>query len=699
MSAREKYRRPSLFAILLGMTFAFTGWITRTILRVPRWVFSRLAIPKPSLSPLLARVKIPREKAAQAVLTRLKVLWERWLFFRRPLYLRRDWTTSLTVPRIHIPKDAVRKSFSGPALARRGRGLASVVWASMIVRPWLILVVPGVLRIAALVPKAAAVQMPPEWVEKMLPGPVYRVNARTVPDTLDPQLAIFAPETGHLRLIYEGLTRQDAMLRTVPAAASDWTYAYDGMQIVFTLREGLTYSDGSPLNAKRFEYALLRAVDPQVRAEKGSLLDGVVGAYSYRTADPTVTPAAVLDELRAQVQIKARSLDGALCSGYEQTDCRELHITLIRPDYGFHARMSSWISYPAKEELLGAGEDWRVDEGMHIGNGPFMLNRIDFAGHTDFAPNPHYWGAQPAYSLEFIYQTDEAAALAAYRAGDLDILPVSDPALIQEILDDSELAARLRRQTAACTYAIRMDESMPPFEDAKVRAAFALAIDRQSFVNELYNGRGRPTLTWIAPQMPGYRPGEARWGFSPEKARQMLAESSYGGAEGLPPVTVEFIDNPHSNAFWQGMRKSWLDVLGVEVILKPMPPAPYYVSPLQSSMWCQEVADPSASLEVWKTGSAAASRTHFSDAAYDALLEQAAAEPDANQRLALYRQAQDHLIEKAPLIMLLNPTSSYLFRFDLLPHGTPFDAIFPVDVDPAAFTAVESRLYMPLIGQ
>src|SRR5512138_229642 len=89
-----------------------------------------------------------------------------------------------------------------------------------------------------------------------------RVNMGAYPDIIDPQKSSFVGEIAHLNLIYEGLTRLDKDLKTVPGAAEKWKYNSDATEVSFTLRKNLKYSDGSLLNAKRFEYSLLRNIDP-----------------------------------------------------------------------------------------------------------------------------------------------------------------------------------------------------------------------------------------------------------------------------------------------------------------------------------------------------------------------------------------------------------------------------------------------------
>ena len=121
------------------------------------------------------------------------------------------------------------------------------------------------------------------------PGPkALRVNLGTYPDIIDPQKSSFVNEIAHLKLIYEGLTKLNGKLETVPGAAESWEYNEDATELTFTLREGLKYGDGSVLNALRFRYALLRNIDPETAGEYASITDEVLGAPEWRMGEGDV---------------------------------------------------------------------------------------------------------------------------------------------------------------------------------------------------------------------------------------------------------------------------------------------------------------------------------------------------------------------------------------------------------------------------
>ena len=198
-----------------------------------------------------------------------------------------------------------------------------------------------VTRVAETV-KEVVVTSTPEAQPKVL-----RVNMGAYPDMIDPQKSSFVDEIAHLQLVYEGLTRLNEKLETVPAAATEWEYNDDATQLVFTMRPGLKYSDGTPLNAERYAYAIKRNVNPDTAGEYAQITDEIKGAPEWRgfSADPAKTEEenqSAKDAAGAVVaeSIKASHADGAACTGYEDAACDTLTVTLSKPAPYFHTIMS-----------------------------------------------------------------------------------------------------------------------------------------------------------------------------------------------------------------------------------------------------------------------------------------------------------------------------------------------------------------------
>ena len=147
----------------------------------------------------------------------------------------------------------------------------------------------------------------------------------------------------------------------------------------------LKYSDGTPLNAERYAYAIKRNINPETAGEYAAITDEIAGAPEWRgfTADEAKTEeenAAAKDAAAAVVaeSIKASHADGAACEGYEDAACDTLTLTFSKPAPYFHTVMSLWVTYPAKEEnITEGGENWWNSSKFQIGNGPYVLESLE----------------------------------------------------------------------------------------------------------------------------------------------------------------------------------------------------------------------------------------------------------------------------------------------------------------------------------
>ncbi len=501
-------------------------------------------------------------------------------------------------------------------------------------------------------------------VLKNYPQPL-RINLSSYPATMDPQKGSWVNETSNMRLIYEGLTDLDENLQTVPGAAESWTYNADATQLTFTLRAGLQYSDGTPLNAKRFAYAILRNIDPATNGEYASITDEIMGAEAYRNADVANLTPAQLQQLRDAVEARALDAGGQPCTSYTQADCRTLRLRFERPAPYFHTVLSLWVTFPAKEELIAAGgaEWWRYPQ-YQIGNGPFVMTVNTADTLTRYTPNARYWRGRATYDIDYRYMPDSAAAFAAYRADQLDIIALA-PADRPTVDGDPVLKQQLLTYPGSCTFALMFHNLKPPFTDPKVRQAFAYAIDREAWVRDVLAGGGSPTLTWIPKGYPGYAATETRWGYNPDLARQALAASSYGSAANLPPVTATFVDTPRNQARWGWFLNQFQQVLGVQVISDPVSSDVYNSTSHQMYLqgWCADYPDPQNWLSVyWRTGSNFSARIGYSNPVVDALLNQADAEPNQATRMALYAQAQQMITTDLPVAYMYNSQNAYLVK-------------------------------------
>ena len=524
---------------------------------------------------------------------------------------------------------------------------------------------------------------------------VLRVNGGALPVVLDPQKSSLVSEWAHLQLVYEGLTRFNENLEPIPAAAEKWEYNANATELTFTLRKGLKYSDGSPLTATRFAYALKRNINPKTAGDYTALTDDIKGALDWRNARPDAKPED-LKKLESVVDANIQTLDasGKPCKtgkdGYAQDDCLVLKLIFAQPAPYFHIVLGTWVAYPTREEEIGATKDiWNTFKSSS-GNGSFVVKSVEPGVRVRFEANPNYWGDKAQVAIEYTYLTDSANALQAYKKNDLDVV-VLVPDDVEKAQADGDLARQLVLSPGACTFAVMFAFDKEPFADLRVRQAFAMAIDRDAFVKDVLHGAGGPTLTWIPKGFPGYPADEKRWAFDATAAKKALSESKYVSPEKLPPITLTFADSARNRARFEWLQKQWKQALGVDAKLNPVDQTAYAnltrdpktAPPVYLQGWCAVYPDPQYWLSLyWKTG-AVADRLKYSNKSLDQILNEADATADPKKRLELYGKAHDMLMVDAPAAFIWNSVNAYLVKPWVKNFtSTPQNRWFPGDANP-----------------
>ena len=513
---------------------------------------------------------------------------------------------------------------------------------------------------------------------------VLRVHHASYPDVVDPQKSSTTPEIDILQLVYEGLTRLDTDQNTVPGAAESWEYNDDATQITFHLRPDLTYSDGSPLTAENFRYPVERTCDPRTAGEYQYLLFEVTGCADLAglaadaDGNPKAFTPAEYDKAKAALGVKA-------------LDDRTLQIDLTNPAPYFHTIAGLWVFFPVKAEIATKDPDtwWKKAEN-HIGNGPFTVTGVAEGQEWTFAANDRYWQGRPRLDgIEYRYIDEAAVALEAYRAGDLDIVQLSSDQIL-EVQADPELTEAFVTYPQAGTQFLAMNLSQPPFNDKKVREAFAYAIDRETLCADLRSGDCLPTLSFIPAGLPGAIETD-QYAFDPEAAKQALAESSYGGPEGLPEIKLYY----NSDYEERGQHSEWIageirDILGVTLKLEPMEGAALtalrkdpqtHPQLLYFGSWYQDYPDPQNWLSAFWTCDSSLNTVGYCNEEFDKLTKSGDTTIDPAARLPFYEQAGQMLIDDLPAVFLLNPSGIFVVNPDVNGYTpTPSEVEWPGSV-------------------
>ncbi|HEX8189857.1 MAG TPA: peptide ABC transporter substrate-binding protein, partial [Pyrinomonadaceae bacterium] len=435
----------------------------------------------------------------------------------------------------------------------------------------------------------------------------FRWSDGGLPKVFDPARAAAPPDTDAVRALYEGLTDYEpGSLRPAPAVASRWEPAEGGRRWTFHLREGARWTNGDPVTAQDFVRSWRRTLRLGEGAPHAALLSNIEGAETLTNQADGAGQIAAPSEDEATAVRRPREGEAAArgsavkppprprAFGVVALDTRTLRVTLRRPDMNFPALVAHPVFRPVHElspeavlpEFLdeqGRGGAEQTEPGI-VTNGAFSLSRL--AGDSvELARAESYWDAA-SVALErvrFVASGDTESALAAYRAGEVDV--VSNAAvepLAVKLLTPYE---DFRRETFAALNYYRFNTARPPFDDVRVRQALAFALDVERLSKDTLGGAAEATRTFI----PAREDAEAGVGadaarergageggasgleHNVERARKLLEQAGYPGGENFPRVRLLVNRNEQQRLVAQAVARMWREALGVEteIVVRP----------------------------------------------------------------------------------------------------------------------------------
>jgi oligopeptide transport system substrate-binding protein len=600
--------------------------------------------------------------------------------------------------------------------------------------------------------------------DKPVPRADFRFINRGDVSTLDLAQMSWMQDFRVARFIYEGLTRNDifsAGYDPVPAVAERWEVSSDGRTYTFFLRDSARWSNGDQVRAGHFVYAWRRLLLPDSVGDYAKLFTLIKGGeafYQWRAdklrefaADTTIVDRASAAE--ALWKETLAHFDATV--GVRAIDDRTLVVELERPTPYFMSLTSFGCFAPVYPPLVRAHEsidastglirtrsDWTKPPAL-VTNGPFMLTIWRFKRDMYFERNPHYWDAA-AIDIDTISIPsiqDGNAQVLAFQTGAVDWISDVTPSygadmvaakrayyqehkelhesLMAQNLDPVEIDRRMPpdpRQNvhtfpAFGTYFYNfycqptlLDGRPNPFADARVRKAFAMALDRDNIVSNIRRNGEKPATTLIPrDSIAGYTSPKGL-PYDPAAARALLAEAGFPGGKGLPTIEIIFNKEGGHDIIAQSVAKDWERNLGVDISLgmkeikvfrEDLKGGNFMVS---RAAWFGDYGDPTTFLDLHrsfeqpgKDGQPATitfdgnNDRKFHSPRYNALLNQARDQADPARRMALLSEAERIIVEEeVPLVPIFQYVQIYLFDPHKLtgisPHPRQEQAMHLIDV-------------------
>ena len=461
---------------------------------------------------------------------------------------------------------------------------------------------------------------------------VITVNWGTEPPSLDPGLASDVTSANILLNIMDPLVKLDEDLNPVPYAAESIERSEDGLTVTFTLRDDLKWTNGDPVTAEDFEWSWKRTVSPELGADYAYQFYGIEGAQEYNSCDPEKDNCKALADKMAVNAVDDKTLEVKLTSPQPWFEQQVAHHSFLA------------VNKKAVEQF---GDKW-TEAANIVTNGPFKLERWEHNSAIDIVKDDT-WRDADSVKLTRVNGrmiSDGVTAVQAFEAGEVDVLQGGlPPDEMSRLKETPEYA----QYPGLGTYYYGVN--VKNITDVKQRRAMALAIPRQSVIDNVAQADQLPATGFTPEGMPGFDTINPESPWLPaegdlEQAKQLMGEV----ASPKKNITLYINDSPGHREIAVAIQAAWKE-LGITSTIKQqefqqylefLGPPPNQDVDVYRLGWIGDFVDAINFLELW-TCESGNNSTNYCNKDYDKLIEDARGTKDNDARYDLYAQAEDIL--------------------------------------------------------
>jgi oligopeptide transport system substrate-binding protein len=469
------------------------------------------------------------------------------------------------------------------------------------------------------------------------------------PTTLDPAAQGDAGSAAITAQLFESLTSFDADLQVRPALAESWLFADGGRQVTFHLRPNLTFSDGSPLRPSDVVRSWLRLIDPVRPSPLASIALDIAGADAY---------------------LKGTNPDPAGVGLHADDAAGDLVVDLVRPATDF-VNIVAGPSFSVVPPGVGSDPAAALAPGPgFVASGGYTLDSATADG-LELKANPHYWAGTPAVTtVDLIADLGGKGSVDAFEAGDLDYAPVSSIDATWLAYDET-LGPQLRLVGSLSVQYYGFDVKQKPFDDVRVRKAFAEAVDwRRMAALSGSGGTAQVANSMVPPGIPGRSATDYVPRYDPADARRLLAEAGYPGGAGFPATILMTGGSGFDAAIVSELKRELGVTLQAETMgdgyferLAGDPPAMWTLA------WVADYPGRNDFLGVLLDTGASNNYGHWSSPAFDAAIAEAVSATDPTAAGAAYDRAETVVRDEVPVVPVAYGPGWALTRTGLLGAG------------------------------
>lgn len=531
---------------------------------------------------------------------------------------------------------------------------------------------------------------------------VMRYVSGPEPESFDPQIGTGQVEQRIYVALYEGLVEYDPQtLEPVPAIAERWEPNADSTEYTFYLRKNAKWSNGEPITAQDFVYTMRRGLDPKFASraagqayyiknaqafnENAAFVQDANGAFLMD--ETSISPARLTvpqGEKQKAAFLKANPKIESLLEGktlvpvkgedigVEAVDDFTVKISLTQPLPFFVKILPyNFFRFVPEKAIAEHGESWTLPENI-VASGAFTLTKWSPYDEIVVKKNPFYWDAENVKldEIKFYPIEDQATVMNLYKAGEIDAtynrsVPRSWLGFMQKKLDHQD------KLEASIEYYL-VNTTKPPMNDARVRKAFELALDKSVITATRRNSKPLSTLIPLD-VFAGY-PSVQQVEFNPEKAKQLLAEAGYKDDAGnydankfpINEIAITFNTSDGNKFTAEIIQSQWKRNLGLTVPLKNMETKTFIgvITKLEYKGFARfgyssDYMDPYSLLSVFAAGGGD-NGTGWKDERFEKIVDEANRTLDATKRNQMLAEAEKLFLSEQPIIPLTTSSTNWL---------------------------------------
>ncbi|MEP8464454.1 ABC transporter substrate-binding protein [Enterobacter hormaechei] len=474
-------------------------------------------------------------------------------------------------------------------------------------------------------------------------------NNGSEPASLDPHKVESDVEFNIISDLFDGLVSVSPAGEIQPRLAEKWENK-DNTVWTFYLRPGITWSDGTPITAEDIVWSWQRLVDPKTASPYAS----------YPGSMRIVNGTDIAEGKKAPESLGVKAINDTT-----------LEVTLKQPNAAFLAMLAHPSLVPIDKVLVGRfGDKWTKPEHF-VSSGAYKLSQWVVNERIVAVRNPKYWDNEHTVINKVTYLpiSSEAADVNRYKAGEIDIVytvPINQFAQLKKTL-----GSELDVSPQLATYYYQFNTTRPPFNDARVRKALNLALDKDIIAGKVLGQGQRPAWLISQPDIGGVKlqnPDYASWPMDKRiaEAKKLLAEAGFNDSH---PLSFNLLYNTSESHQRIAIAASsmWKKNLGVEAKLQNQE----WKTMLDTMhthnfdavryAWIADYDDAATFLNTFRTGDSQ-NTTQYSNPDYDRALVNAAKSKTAQERGKFYQQAEDLLGRDVPAIPVYHYVRTHLVK-------------------------------------